>query len=367
MLQQLWHIDPVSRVGARELLALRWSFVALVLGCMACTRERAPAIQTESASDAGPAVATALALVLSKPSLNLGVLGQNESGRDSVQVTNVGETALRVTATVKTPTCQAAINPERLQPGSIGALSIACQTDFLGALNEQVELTTDSQNPRKITVPIEGQVLPIVGFKPDFVEFDLAFGENQTKEVSIVGKRANDAHLAIKASGGKVMTAALELGKLDHAPKVKLTCKGVEVGMHSGSVIVATGFENPAEVALSWSCKIPGTLTVEPSNPFFNLKVSGDKAVTISVTSTTPNFKVLAAHITQGPFAARVEPVSVDGAYRINVTVLNHKIPEDARAAIGTLLIVSNDRTEPRKEVPLSGFGRINKVTRSEP
>ena len=366
-MQQLWHIDPVSRVGAQERLALRGYFAALVLGCMGCSRDRAPALQTESASDAGVAIATAPALLLAKPSLNLGVLAQNESGRDSVQVTNAGKTALRVTATVKTPICQAAILPERLQPGSIGTLSIACQTDFLGALKEQVELTTDSQNPQRITVPIEGQVLPIVGFKPDFVEFELSFGEHQTKEVSIVGKQANAAHLAIKASGGKVMTAALEPGKLNHGPKVKLTCKGVEVGMHAGSVIVATGFENPAEVALSWSCKIPGTLTVKPSNPFFNLKVSGDKAVTISVTSTTPDFKVLAAHITQGPFAARVEPVGADGAYRINVTVLNHEIPEDARAAIGTLLIVSNDRTEPRKEVPLSGFGRINKVTRSEP
>ena len=51
-----------------------------------------------------------------------------------------------------------------------------------------------------------------------------------------------------------------------------------------------------------------------------------------------------------------------DDTYRIDVSVRNDQIDDDARSAVGTLLIISNDRTESRKEVPLFGSGRINKV-----
>jgi hypothetical protein len=111
---------------------------------------------------------------------------------------------------------------------------------------------------------------------------------------------------------------------------------------------------------------VPGTLEVNPTNPFFNLKVSGDKAVTVEVKSREPNFKVLSARVTEGPFLSTVVPPTSDGIYRIVIRVNNSAILDEARAATGTLLIVSNDRTEPRKEVPLFGLGHVNKAERPE-
>jgi hypothetical protein len=136
--------------------------------------------------------------------------------------------------------------------------------------------------------------------------------------------------------------------------------------MHAGSLILTTGIAQQPEITLSWGCKVPGTLEVNPTNPYFNLKVSGDKAVTLEVKSRQPGFKVLSARVTEGPFTATLGVPNDQGVYDIVVTVQNSRVPDEARAASGKLLIVSNDRTEPRKEVPLFGFGQINKVERPE-
>jgi hypothetical protein len=66
--------------------------------------------------------------------------------------------------------------------------------------------------------------------------------------------------------------------------------------------------------------------------------------------------------VTEGPFAARFEHAEDDNTYRIDVSVRSDRIDDEARAAVGPLLIISNDRTEPRREVPLFGSGRINKI-----
>lgn len=61
-------------------------------------------------------------------------------------------------------------------------------------------------------------------------------------------------------------------------------------------------------------------------------------------------------------FAVRFEHAEGDNTYRIDVSVRSDRVDDEARAAVGTLLIISNDRTEPRREVPLFGSGRINKI-----
>jgi hypothetical protein len=124
--------------------------------------------------------------------------------------------------------------------------------------------------------------------------------------------------------------------------------------------------ERPREVAIPYACKVKGTLEVSLTNPFFNLKVSGDKAVRITVSSTQPGFEIQAVRVTVGPFVARFEHAEDDNTYRIDVSVRADRIADEARSAVGTLLIVSNDRSEPRKEMPLFGSGRINKVPRPD-
>jgi hypothetical protein len=80
------------------------------------------------------------------------------------------------------------------------------------------------------------------------------------------------------------------------------------------------------------------------------------------VKSSQPKFEVQSVRVLEGPFAARFEHAEDDNTYSVDVTVLGDRIDDEARAATGTLLIVSNDRTEPRREVPLFASGRINKA-----
>jgi hypothetical protein len=101
---------------------------------------------------------------------------------------------------------------------------------------------------------------------------------------------------------------------------------------------------------------------VEPSNPYFNLHVSGDRATTITVSSSHPGFAVKSASVTEGPFSATLEKPNSDGSNPITVRVKNNQISDEARSATGKLLIQSNDPREPSKEIPLFGFGKINKV-----
>jgi hypothetical protein len=141
-----------------------------------------------------------------------------------------------------------------------------------------------------------------------------------------------------------------------------VSCQGDKVGMHAGSLLVDTGLREQPSLTLSWGCRVPGTLQVEPSNPTFNLRISGDRATTITVKSRHPGFAVKAAKVTEGPFNATLERPTPDGSFPITVRVNNRQIPDDARSAAGKLIIQSNDPREPSKEIPLLGFGKINKV-----
>ncbi|MGC4063689.1 MAG: hypothetical protein QM784_03415 [Polyangiaceae bacterium] len=136
--------------------------------------------------------------------------------------------------------------------------------------------------------------------------------------------------------------------------------------MHAGSIRFGLPKGAGPDAALSWGCKVKGTLTVDPATPYFNLRQSGDRATTVMVKSTKPGFKVLAARVTEGPFVAEVGPRASSGEYPIIVRVLNRLVPDEARAATGTLLVSSNDETEPRKSIPLFGMGHVNKVERAE-
>jgi len=44
--------------------------------------------------------------------------------------------------------------------------------------------------------------------------------------------------------------------------------------------------------------------------------------------------------------------------------VLEDRVADDSRASQGKVLILSNDRTEPQKEIPLFGFGKLNGAKR---
>jgi hypothetical protein len=116
-------------------------------------------------------------------------------------------------------------------------------------------------------------------------------------------------------------------------------------------VVVKTALERPESLRLPYSIRVTGTLEVSPTNPY--LRVEGPP-VDIEVKSSQLGFAVHRAEVI-GPFAA---DVSKQGAgFRVTVHVLESQIQPGARGAQGRLRIVSNDASEPEKELPLLAIG----------
>jgi hypothetical protein len=112
---------------------------------------------------------------------------------------------------------------------------------------------------------------------------------------------------------------------------------------------------------------VSGTLEVSPTNPYFNLKIRGPKVVSIEVRSSQPGFEVRDARVLEGPFAASVDGPLADNKFRVQVTVLEDRLAGPDRGTQGKLVVLSNDRTEPEKEIPLFAFGKLNSAPAEAP
>ncbi len=322
--------------------------LALALAPQACTSPPAPVRQP--------------ALELAPAKLDLGTLTQNQPARASVQLRNLGP-FVRPSLAASSARCRAQGLPESLATGQTATLTVICQSDLLGPLQEQLLLLDGDV---LATLGIVGKVEPLVGFDTTFLDLRPAFGQTQSADVRLVGARAAQARPKVTTTGGDLVTVTPLPSNAGAVPGFRVACRGHKVGMHAGSLVVATGLPESPTLTLSWGCRVPATLQVEPSHPYFNLRVSGARATTLTVSSTHPGFTVKSAKVSEGPFTATVEKPHPDGRVPITIRVKNHEIPDDARSATGKLLIQTNDPREPNKEVPLFGLGRINKVTRPE-
>ena len=301
-------------------------------------------------------------LELAPERLDLGRLVQDEEAQGIVLVTNTGAGLWQLGAVSQSRFCSGSMTPTLLLPGQSAQLAVRCRSDLHGPLREAIDLRANDARLPPVTVPIRGEVTPLLAFDAPQVEQILPFGEERAREVHLVGTLADQARprlVGAAAPDSEIVALPSAAGK----PRgYRLRCLGRKVGANAGNLVVATGLPRPSEIAIPYVCRVSGTLEVMPSNPFFNLKISGDKALRIQVRSSQPGFAVQAVRVTQGPFAAHFEPAEDDNTYRIDVTVASDRIADEARTATGTLLIESNDPSEPHKEVPLFGSGRINKA-----
>lgn len=298
--------------------------------------------------------------------LALGPIVQDQLTERTVSVRNDGSAPLEVRALGASRFCSGHMDRNLIPPQATAALVVRCRSDLYGPLREGIDVESNDPGVPKATLAIVGDVTPLLAFDAPSVDLAMPFGEERSREVHLIGAvaaRARPRLLGQAATDSEIVALPANTGSSDG---YRLRCLARKVGANAGNIVVATGLDKPREVAIPYVCNVKGTLTLSPTNPVFNLKVSGDKAVRITVRSAQPGFEMREARIVEGPFAARFEHAEDDNTYRIDVTVLNERIPDEATTAVGTLLIVSNDHTEPRKEIPLFGSGRINKVHASD-
>lgn len=302
------------------------------------------------------------ALDFAPPRLDLGVLVENEPVRANVDLHNPGAWEVPVRQVSSSARCQWQGIPATIAPRTTAHLSVACQSDLLGPFAESLSVLDAAQGGALATLQIDGKVEPLIGFDTAHVDLRPEFGQTVSADAQLIGKHASTASPRVTSTGGELVTAAAIPSDGGHRQGLRVSCQGRRVGMHAGSMVVDTGVPARPKLTLSWGCRVPATLEVEPSTPYFNLRASGDRAMQIRVRSSQPGFLVKAARVVEGPFRATLQKPVPDGSTPITIRMQNDAIPDEARAASGRLLIESNDQREPRKEVPLFGFGKVNKV-----
>jgi hypothetical protein len=290
-----------------------------------------------------------------------------EDAHRSVAFTNEGELPLEITSVERSRFCSGRAEPTTLGPHSSGRLELMCNSDLYGPMLEHVFIRTNDPQASKITLDLAANVIPTLAFDKQSISLEMPFGEQRIEEVRLVGTMAAKAKVKLKSEA--VADVGLEPLPANEgkARGFAIHCKGRKPGMNSSNLIISTDLERPREVAIPYVCKVIGTLELTPTNPYFNLKVSGPKSVFVNVRSSQPNFEVQAVHVAEGPFAATFEHAPDGPYFRVKVTVLDEQIDDETRGVNGRLIVISNDRTEPQKEIPLFGLGRVNRATPLEP
>ncbi|HJX64104.1 MAG TPA: hypothetical protein VJ860_09150 [Polyangia bacterium] len=282
-------------------------------------------------------------------------------------MTNAGALPLEIGTIEASRFCSAGIDPKTIAPGASGQLEVTCRSDLQGPLREF--LLVHSNDPLSDRVPIElvAKVTPLLGFDTQVVTLEMPFGEERSQEVHLVGTWLDRAAIRLKASAVAEDSSVDRLSAPTGATRgFRIRCKGKKAGVHSGNLVVSTGLPEPKEIAMPYVCKVPGTLEISPTNPYFNLKIQGPKVVSIEVRSSQPGFEVRGARVLDGPFAASVEGPLPDKSFRVQVKVLEDRVKKETRGSLGKVMVLSNDRTEPEKEIPLFGFGKLNAAKAEE-
>jgi hypothetical protein len=194
------------------------------------------------------------------------------------------------------------------------------------------------------------------GFAPQSAAFELPFGGEATEDFRLTGATQGAALIVVSGGDPDLRIEPLP-GDHDVNAGLRIRASGRKVGVRVGTLLVATGLSAPRQVPLLFALRVRGTLRVSPTNPLVDLSNPSVRGTFIDVSSARADFVVTAVEIKAGPFTASFERSAAAATFRITVTASTEKMAKGARGAAGTLVVLSNDAAEPRKEIPLFAFG----------
>jgi hypothetical protein len=191
------------------------------------------------------------------------------------------------------------------------------------------------------------------------VEIRVPFGQTGSEEVQLIGKLAHDASLHIESVDPPGPTATVVPADGGAPQGVRVTVVGKKVGVRAGQVTIATGLEEPRTLTLLYTSTVVGNLTVNPSNPFVDLRAPPPVGVTVHVMSRRKDFRLADVQTLDGPFEGHITRDEVNGGYQVRVVVAPWDGKDDFRGSMGHLRLISNDPAEPRKDVEVLGLGPL--------
>ena len=253
--------------------------------------------------------------------------------------------------------CVSKLARDVVHPGETTALEIVCQSQTYGRYQRRVTLLSNAREAP--TLELTATIDPTLAFERPTLELKTTFGASASGEMAIVGTRSRESRLKLGAVAGEGVSAELLPASPAAPPKVRLVLDGARVGTRVGQLAVESDLARRPEIVLHFRAIVAGTLRVEPEKPYLNLRFEEGRRLELTVTSSQPGFSISGVTVLEGPFTARLVPSPVaPSSARIEVRAVLTGIAPEARGVNGRLLIRSNDRSEPAREVPLFALGK---------
>ena len=286
----------------------------------------------------------------------MGTIAFDDEARAVIALRNEGPAPLVIERVEPSRFCAPGPLPPRLPAGATARAVVICRADLEGPLRERIVVRTNDPDATALSIDVRGTVMPSLAFDVASVDITAAYGQARAAEARLVGRRAAAARLTLAGP----VPHDISVEKLDGAagapPGVRLRCRARAAGTQVGHLTFATALDAPPEVGLSWACRVKGTLTVVPDNLSFDLVEGRARAQIVEVRSVQPGFALRQPRIASGPFAARLDPAH-PGRIEVSFTGLPAGDDQEVRGVSGALIVLSNDRSEPHREIPLLGFG----------
>jgi hypothetical protein len=348
----------VNDRGAGRWGAILGALLAVAGSWSACRRVSERMLEPAPTSSAAVHPAPPVLRVKSPPH-DFGAVVQGELFQRSFELENAGSSRIELQDRTESLGCSGVIDPPTLEPGAASRVDVSCRIELYGPVRVTLPLRAKTDEAIVGEVELRGSVTPRLAFDPPTLVLRMPFGEERIVEVQLSGALADQATFSIRDSGDAGFAEISAPKGAGSARVVRLRVKGRKVGVHVGSIVASTNLARPPEVSLPYSTEVVGDLEVTPSTPYFDLHAPSGAIREVSVRSSQPDFKLRAVRV-EGPFTVSVGSREANGEYRVAVTVLRDSLASDARGTLGRLVLESNDRAEPNKEVPLFAFGALN-------
>jgi hypothetical protein len=328
-------------------------FAALPASCRkpAATDDRAAttAAATPPAASAGDAAATLVA----QARHDFGHVAQGATLRHVFATRNRTNAAIRVENTLEVLGCAGVAQPDALAPGEAGELHVTCRASIHGPLRVSLPLRANGRPAGELS--LVATVEPLVAFDRALLDMNVAFGEAGETVARLRGKLARSARLSLASAPPPGMDVRVLPAADGGTQGTLLRLSRPAAGVHAGTLRFLTGLAEPEVVELPYSVRVTGTLVVSPTNPVLDLAAPGGARAIVRVTSAQPGFEVERAEVLEGPFSAHVRQEGA--AFAVELSLVVAKFPPGAHGVNGRVRIVSNDRTEPMREIPLFALG----------
>jgi hypothetical protein len=254
--------------------------------------------------------------------------------------------------------CAAVNPPERIAAGESVEIEVACDTEERqDRLVDEIVIYSDDPLLPRLALEVQASIEPRLAFVSPAVELRTPFGQKDSQEVRLRGTLAAAARLEVAAVDPPGPEVKIVPAGQQGPQGLRLTLDGVRVTRGAGQVRVTTALRKPETLTLLYSWQVLGNLTIDPTNPYIDLRLSGPVGAEVKVSSSRPDFRLKDAVVVDGPFEASFGRDDSTRGYLVRVRVREDRVPDGERGLLGTLRLTSNDPAEPRKEVRLFALG----------